>query len=154
MDGWKMTFLLGNLIFRCELLVSGRVVSGRVISSFWWFPFVQLPDPIVEMGRSRWRLGSTNWRRTGEDSQNNQNGYTPFIGFLRIPREDWGTLGKIRGITTPPKQNPIIRSVGVHNGRWIVFCTSSYGESAAFTIHELITYQLLNDLRSVKCVVY
>ena len=33
-----------------------------------------------------------------------------FIGFprvdnwgtLRIPREDWGTLGKIRGITTPP----------------------------------------------------
>ena len=23
-------------------------------------------------------------------------------GTLRIPREDWGTLGKIRGITTPP----------------------------------------------------
>ncbi len=29
-------------------------------------------------------------------------------GTLRIPREDWGTLGNIRGITTPPKQNPII----------------------------------------------
>ena len=23
-------------------------------------------------------------------------------GTLRIPREDWGTLGKTRGITTPP----------------------------------------------------
>ena len=23
-------------------------------------------------------------------------------GTLRIPREDWGTLGNIRGITTPP----------------------------------------------------
>ena len=23
-------------------------------------------------------------------------------GTLKIPREDWGTLGKIRGITTPP----------------------------------------------------
>ena len=28
-------------------------------------------------------------------------------GTLRIPREDWGTLGKIRGITTPLK-NPIL----------------------------------------------
>ena len=28
-------------------------------------------------------------------------------GTLRIPREDWGTLGKIRGITTPPFKNPI-----------------------------------------------
>ena len=29
-------------------------------------------------------------------------------GTLRIPREDWGTLGKIRGITTPrPLKNPI-----------------------------------------------
>ena len=27
-------------------------------------------------------------------------------GTLRIPREDWGTLGTIRGITTPLK-NPI-----------------------------------------------
>ncbi len=25
---------------------------------------------------------------------------------LRIRREDWGTLGKIRGITTPPAKNP------------------------------------------------
>ena len=23
-------------------------------------------------------------------------------GTLRIPREDWGALGKMRGITTPP----------------------------------------------------
>ena len=29
-------------------------------------------------------------------------------GTLRIPREHWRTLGKIRGITTPPKQNPTI----------------------------------------------
>ena len=28
-------------------------------------------------------------------------------GTLRIPREDWGILGKIRGITTPPVKNPI-----------------------------------------------
>ena len=28
-------------------------------------------------------------------------------GTVRIPREDWGTLGKIRGITTPLK-NPSI----------------------------------------------
>ena len=43
----------------------------------------------------------------------------PFIGGprgggvpgepLRIPyREDWGTLGNIREITIPPKQNPIM----------------------------------------------
>ena len=28
-------------------------------------------------------------------------------GTRRIPRKDWGTLGKIRGITTPPINNPI-----------------------------------------------
>ena len=28
-------------------------------------------------------------------------------GTLRIPRKDWGSLGKIRGITTPPLDNPI-----------------------------------------------
>ena len=27
-------------------------------------------------------------------------------GTLRIPKEDWGTLGKITGITTPPLKNP------------------------------------------------
>ena len=29
MDGWKITFLLGRHIFRVELLVSGRVFSGK-----------------------------------------------------------------------------------------------------------------------------
>ena len=32
-------------------------------------------------------------------------------GTRRIPREDWGTLGKIRGITTPHLKNRIIKRV-------------------------------------------
>ena len=46
-------------------------------------------------------------------------------GTLRIPAgKIGGTLGKIRGITTPPKQNPII----IKPGRLIL---GSYPESVA-----------------------
>ena len=41
MDGWKTSFLLGWHIFRCELLVSGRVNFGVIAQttffSFCWF---------------------------------------------------------------------------------------------------------------------
>ena len=33
MDGWNTTFLLGRPIFRGELLVSGRVVVGKMVGS-------------------------------------------------------------------------------------------------------------------------
>ena len=39
-------------------------------------------------------------------------------GTLRIPRENWGTLRKIRGITTPPGQNPIINGTLKEGGGW------------------------------------
>ena len=39
---------------------------------------------------------------------------------LGIPREDWGTLGKIRGITTTPKQNPIIDGYPSKKMIWFV----------------------------------
>ena len=32
-------------------------------------------------------------------------------GTLRIPREDWGTVGKIRGITTPPLRILLIQGL-------------------------------------------
>ena len=45
MDGWNTTFLLGRPIFRCELLVSGRVhprrLTNRTLESLIFLPVGQ-----------------------------------------------------------------------------------------------------------------
>ena len=49
MDGWNTTFLLGRPIFRCELLVSGRVtiylLSGVIQMAVSWF--IDWGDPFT-----------------------------------------------------------------------------------------------------------
>ena len=53
MDGWKMSFLLGNPIFRCELLVSGRVIISlkQQIIIFWgaWQTHLLIKQQLVEI---------------------------------------------------------------------------------------------------------
>ena len=39
-DGWKMKCVLGNLIFRCNLLVSGSVVRTILLKSHPYGPLV------------------------------------------------------------------------------------------------------------------
>ena len=47
MDGWKMSFLLGNPIFRCELLVSGRVYFWFQTSKWHLTAFVEVTSATV-----------------------------------------------------------------------------------------------------------
>ena len=62
---------------------------NHLIKNYHLSPVPTFPSTIVGFLRGGGSRGGGNW------------------GTLRIPREDWGTLGKIRGITTLPLQNPI-----------------------------------------------
>ena len=66
---------------------------------------ITTPKRVTRKNRSTQQQTQTQWFFVGffrgEYSRGGGN-----WGTLRIPREDWGTLGKIRGITTPPFKNP------------------------------------------------
>ena len=61
-------------------------------------------------------------------------------GTLRIHWEDWGTLGKIRRITTFPKQNPIILVGTIPWRRYTPWCVAYfYTYIAAWTEGEFLS---------------
>ena len=100
------------------MLVSWRITQKGHVSILDPFQASRSYQP-AQFVWSTW----TSWVvKNEQNSENSTELATILIGFLRwveprgggitegfrdIPREDWGTLGKIRGITTPPKQNPI-----------------------------------------------
>ena len=60
--GWETTFLLGNLIFICELLVSGRVTSKICPPIFLW---CKQKSDHPNLAKSLLRLG---WARLTKKS--------------------------------------------------------------------------------------